>query len=114
MKNLRLSFILVALVTIINFSSSIINQVYAQNCTHYIQLRDTYGDGWNGNYVSVSVNNSTVLSNITLSNGSGPVTYSFQASNGSTIRVWRSITGSWTSECRTQIFNSSSVNKGAP
>ena len=107
MKNLRLSFILVALVTIINFSSSIINQVYAQNCTHFIQLRDTYGDGWNGNYVSVSVNNSTVLSNITLSNGSGPVTYSFQASNGSTIRVWRSITGSWTSECRTQIFNSS-------
>ena len=80
--------------------------VFSQSCTHYIRLTDTFGDGWNGNYVSVSVNGVTVLSNITLPTGYGPSTFSFSATNNATIRVWRSITGSWTSECRTQIFRS--------
>lgn len=82
---------------------------YSQSCTHYIRLTDTYGDGWTGNRVSVSVNGITVLSNLTLTSGYGPVTYSFAATNGALIRVWRSVTGSWSAECRTQILNSSFV-----
>jgi len=94
----------------------------SQTCLHYIRLTDTFGDGWNGNYVSVSVNGVTVLSNITLSSGYGPATFSFNATNNATIRVWRSIVGSWTSECRTQILRSNltaitgtlSISPGSP
>ena len=78
----------------------------AQSCTHTIYLTDTYGDGWNGNYASVSVNGVTVLSNITLSSGAGPVTYNFSASAGDVVRVWRTITGSWTSECQVRVLSS--------
>lgn len=73
-------------------------------CTHTIRLTDTFGDGWTGNRVSVSVNGAMVLTNLTLTSGYGPVNYTFTAATGSTIRVWRSVTGSWTSECRTQIL----------
>lgn len=98
MKKLLLAFIL--LLSAISFS---------QSCTHYIRLTDTYGDGWTGNRVSVSVNGLIVLSNLTLTSGYGPVTFSFAATNGALIRVWRSSTGSWSAECRTQILNSSLV-----
>jgi hypothetical protein len=78
---------------------------YSQSCTHQIYLTDTYGDGWNGGYVSVSVNGLTVLNNITLSTGAGPAIFNFTASSGQTIRVWRTLSGSWPSEMRVQIRN---------
>ena len=74
-------------------------------CTHTIRLTDTFGDGWNGGYVSVSVNGVTVLTNITLASGFGPLNYNFTASSGSTIRVFRTIAGSYPSEMRVQIVN---------
>ena len=77
----------------------------SQSCTHQIYLTDTYGDGWNGGYVSVSVNGLTVLNNITLSSGYGPTIFNFTASSGQTIRVWRTLSGSWPSEMRVQIRN---------
>ena len=78
---------------------------YSQ-CTHSIYLTDTYGDGWNGGKVSVSVNGATVLSNIGFSYGSGPVIFNFTASSGQTIRVWRTVNGSYAYEMRVQIRNS--------
>ena len=94
---------------ILIFLSIVYTFIYSQSCTHYIRLTDTFGDGWTGNRVSVSVNGFTVLSNITLTSGYGPVTYSFNAPNGAIIRVWRSVTGSWAAECRTQVLTSSLV-----
>jgi hypothetical protein len=79
--------------------------VFSQSCTHQIYLTDTYGDGWNGGSVSVSVNGLTVLSNITLNSGLGPAIFNFTASSGQTIRVWRTLSGSWPSEMRVQIRN---------
>jgi hypothetical protein len=78
---------------------------YSQSCAHTIKLTDTFGDGWNGGYVSVSVNGVTVLTNITLASGFGPLNYNFTASSGSTIRVFRTIAGSYPSEMRVQIVN---------
>ncbi len=86
-------------------------------CTHSIELTDTWGDGWNGGTVSVSVNGATVLSNITLSSGSGPATFSFMASSGQTIRVWRTASGSYPSEMRIRVLNNASgivINTVAP
>lgn len=79
--------------------------IFSQSCTHTIRLTDTFGDGWNGGAVSVSVNGVTVLSNITFSSGYGPVNFNFTASTGQTIRVWRTLSGSWPSEMRVQIVN---------
>ena len=79
--------------------------VFSQSCTHTIRLTDTFGDGWNGGAVSVSVNGLTVLSNITFSSGYGPVNFNFTATSGQTIRVWRTLSGSWPSEMRVQIIN---------
>ena len=79
--------------------------VFSQSCTHTIRLTDTFGDGWNGGAVSVSVNGLTVLSNITFSSGYGPVNFNFTATSGQTIRVWRTLSGSWPSEMRVQIVN---------
>lgn len=93
MKNILLSIFLF-------FSSYLLSQ-----CTHTIRLTDTFGDGWNGGAVSVSVNGITVLSNITFSSGAGPVNFNFTASTGQTIRVWRTLSGSWPSEMRVQIVN---------
>jgi len=93
MKNLLLSIF-------VFFTSFVISQ-----CTHTIRLTDTFGDGWNGGAVSVSVNGLTVLSNITLSTGLGPAIFNFTASSGQTIRVYRTIAGTYPSEMRVQVVN---------
>jgi hypothetical protein len=81
-----------------------IGSVFGQ-CTHTIQLTDTYGDGWNGGAVSVSVNGTVVLTNITLSSGSGPANFTFTASAGQTIRVYNTTAGSYLSERRIRVNN---------
>jgi hypothetical protein len=77
----------------------------AGQCTHTIQLTDTYGDGWNGGAVSVSVNGTVVLTDITLSSGFGPANFTFTASAGQTIRVYNTTAGSWLSERRIRVDN---------
>jgi hypothetical protein len=52
MKNLLLSIFV--------FFASFVT--LSQSCTHTIKLTDTFGDGWNGGYVSVSVGGVIVLS----------------------------------------------------
>jgi len=69
-------------------------------------MTDTYGDGWNGNRASVSVNGVIVVSNVTFNSGYGPVTVNFNAAAGQTIRVWRSTTGSWSNECKIRVTSS--------
>lgn len=79
--------------------------VFSQSCTHQIYLTDTWGDGWNGGAVSVSVNGLTVLTNITFNSGLGPAIFNFTASSGQIIRVWRTTAGIYPSEMRVQIRN---------
>jgi len=95
MKNLLLSIFV--------FFASFVT--LSQSCTHQIYLTDTWGDGWNGGAVSVSVNGITVLSNINLPSGLGPSIFNFSASTGQTIRVWRTLAGTYPIEMRVQIRN---------
>ena len=90
------------LITLVLFTAG---KISAQSCTHTLFMTDTYGDGWNGNYASVSVNGVPVLTNVTLNSGAGPATATFTATSGQTIRVWRSITGSWSNECQIRVTN---------
>jgi hypothetical protein len=54
-------------------------------CAHTICLEDSYGDGWNGGHVTVTVNGTIVVNNATLSSGYGPLCFTFYASTGDTI-----------------------------
>ena len=67
------------------------------SCTYRITLQDAFGDGWNGGSVSVIVNGTTVLNNVTLSSGYGPVNYTFTATDGQSIVV-NYTAGSWSAE----------------
>ena len=88
---------------LILFFSSISN-VNSQ-CNHTIRLTDTFGDGWNGGTVSVSVNGVNVLTNITLGSGFGPMNVTFSAVTGNTIRVYETAAGSFANEMRVQVFD---------
>jgi len=93
MKNILIGFFVL-------FSSFL----FSQSCTHTIKRTDTFGDGWNGGTVAVSVNGVTVLSNLSCV-GLGPTNSTFTASVGSTIRVYRTLAGSYPSEMRIQVLN---------
>jgi hypothetical protein len=77
---------------------------FSQSCMHTIQRTDTWGDGWNGGTVAVSVNGVTVLSNLSCV-GYGPTSSTFSATVGSTIRVYRTLSGSYPSEMRIRVLN---------
>ncbi|PJB58555.1 MAG: hypothetical protein CO098_08030, partial [Bacteroidetes bacterium CG_4_9_14_3_um_filter_41_19] len=57
----------------------------AQTCLHSVELSDSYGDGWNGGTLTITVNGSAVLTNITLASGTGPEVYYFDAATGDDI-----------------------------
>ena len=98
---MRLLFTLFTIFSFLSFNT----YVNAQ-CTHTIELTDTYGDGWNGGTVSVSVNGVAVLNNITLATGFGPLNFNFTATTGQTIRVYRRAAGSWPTEMRIRVVSS--------
>jgi PKD repeat protein len=74
-------------------------------CEWSISLKDTYGDGWNGNYLNVIVNGDTVLSGATLPGGTGPVTYAFPVLDGATIVVDYFQVGGWPYENSYEVFD---------
>lgn len=78
--------------------------LFSQSCLHTIQRTDTWGDGWNGGTVAVSVNGVTVLSNLSCS-GYGPTSSTFTASVGATIRVFRTASGLYPTEMRIRVLN---------
>ncbi len=71
-----------------------------------IELVDSYGDGWDG-YVTVSVNGSPILEDITLSSGAGPQSHSFTVEQGDFIEADYTSTGYWSTENEYQIKNES-------
>jgi uncharacterized protein (TIGR02145 family) len=81
------------------------NRRIADACIHTLQIRDTYGDTWNGGTVSLFVNGNPVYENITVS---ASVTtffdFPFGAELGDTIRVIRTNDGSYPGEMRVQIL----------
>jgi hypothetical protein len=90
------------------FFLTFILTLHSQSCTHTIQLTDTYGDGWNGGRVALSVNGVAVLTNLgsTFTTGLGPISFNFTATAGQTIRVYRTTTGAYPTEMRIRVINS--------
>ncbi|MCD4817302.1 MAG: T9SS type A sorting domain-containing protein [Candidatus Cloacimonetes bacterium] len=61
----------------------LIGLVWSQD--YYIELYDSYGDGWDGGLLTVLVNETEVLTDIFLADGSGPETFYFDAQIGDTV-----------------------------
>ncbi len=68
-----------------------------------IELTDTYGDGWNGGSVTVNVNGSPVLEDLTIGGGSS-ASYSFTVVSNDLIETSYTA-GSWSTENEYQILN---------
>ncbi len=98
---MRLLFTLLTIFSFLSFNTSVNAQ-----CTHTIILTDTWGDGWNGGTVSVSVGGIVVLNNITIASGAGPLNFNFTASTGQVIRVYRTAAGAYPGEMRIRVINS--------
>lgn len=78
---------------------------------HILQIRDSYGDTWQGNIIAVLKNADTLFSNLTILEGPGLDRYLYQrwydfpftAISGDTIRVIKTTAGLGTSECKFKI-----------
>ena len=81
--------------------------IYGQ-CSHQFNMYDSFGDGWNGNAVDISVNGSTVISGATIATGSYNFV-NFNASTGDVIDLTNWITGSWTNEVSWDITDGDGV-----
>ncbi|MBU0766010.1 MAG: gliding motility-associated C-terminal domain-containing protein [Bacteroidetes bacterium] len=77
----------------------------ASACPYTISLYDTYGDGWNGNTVTVTVNGTPVLTNVTLASGNGPTVFNFNANDGDVVVVTYNATGSWIYENEYTVYD---------
>ena len=81
-------------------------------CDHTLRLTDTYGDGWNGGTITVSVNGVDVpaLTNVSMATATaGPEDFTFSASTGDVITVTETAAGTWPTEMRAEILDGSAV-----
>jgi hypothetical protein len=92
-------------------SSPIVNNTF----TYTLNFFDSFGDGWNGNTIDVSVNGSPVLSGVTLPSGSNG-SQTFTVNGGQTITTQFNAIGNWISECTYNITdqNGNVIFSGTP
>ena len=79
-------------------------------CALNLRMYDDYGDSWNNNTLTVTVNGTAVLTNVTLLNsgptsGSGPEDLSFSAATGDVVRTIWNGGGSYGYEVGYEIIN---------
>lgn len=87
--------------TDINGRVTVINFNYRNACNIIFSLHDSYGDGWQGNYLTVVYFDGTPTEQMTVNNGSS-ATYTRELASGSTISLtWHN--GQWTSECSFEV-----------
>ena len=76
---------------------TILNFEYKNACDIIFSLVDSYGDGWQGNYLTVVYSDGTPTEQMTVGSGS-TATYVRTVASGSTISLtWHN--GQWTQEC---------------
>ncbi len=75
------------------------------DCEHRVDLWDCYSDGWNDNTLDVLVNGATVLNQITLPSGTGPLSFYFMAGTGDVIQTVYYVYGGWPYEPYYFIYN---------
>ena len=85
-----------------NFSTNLCE--VADQCTYTFNLADSYGDGWNGGYITVQQNNITVAT-VGMTSGATATETITLCDNQSTSLIWN--TGSWDSEASFTVTDAS-------
>ncbi|MBI9031748.1 hypothetical protein JEZ13_07095, partial [bacterium] len=78
--------------------------VSLKGLTYSVVLIDSYGDGWNGGTLTVKVNSTAELTNLTIESGGGPEIYPLEVSPGDLIETIYTA-GNWPEENEYQIKN---------
>ena len=74
---------------------------YRNACNIIFSLNDSYGDGWQGNYLTVNYSDGTPAEQMTVNNGSS-ATYTRELASGCEVTLtWHN--GQWTSECSFEV-----------
>ena len=76
--------------------------ILADSCTYTINLYDSFGDGWNGNSMSVTTGSTTIP--LTINSGSF-LTFSFTVIPGDEIILEYFQTGSWNNEVSFELLD---------
>lgn len=71
-------------------------------CNYVLQLTDSFGDGWNGNTITVGINGVTATH--TIQNGTSN-TVNIPVSNGDEVTVQFNAIGNWISECSFILYD---------
>lgn len=71
-------------------------------CSYELILEDTFGDGWNGNTVTVTFNGNST--DYTIQTGAS-TTINLQIPTGATVDVTFNANGSWVEECQYQVLD---------
>ena len=72
-------------------------------CAHTLNMIDTYGDGWNGSTVDITVNGAAVQTGVTLASGSAGL-QNFTANTGDAVALSNWVSGSpWDGEIQWNI-----------
>lgn len=74
-----------------------------QNCNFTLELLDSFGDGWNGNTITVVVEGTST--NYTIPSGGDQNTVQIPVNIGDEITVQFNASGSWTSECSYELYD---------
>ena len=74
---------------------------YRNACNIIFNLRDSYGDGWQGNYLTVEYSDGTPMEQMTIDNGNSAVYTRLIATNSTISITWHN--GQWTQECTFDI-----------
>jgi hypothetical protein len=77
--------------------TTVINFTYSNKCNIIFELRDSYGDGWNGAALKVSFDDGTPEQTLTFTNGSSAIFTLQVAVNVNVTLSWQK--GSWDNEC---------------
>ncbi len=72
------------------------------SCAYSLNLTDSFGDGWNGNSITVGINGSTT--NYTIATGNSNI-IPLVVSQGDNITLQFNATGSWISECSFILYD---------
>ena len=95
---------------ILFIASAFLTKSVNAQCTYTLELYDSWGDGWNGNTISVTVNSAPIAgSAFTLGNGFSNSINIPNLNSGDVIGLQFNAIGSFIGECSWSLFNSQGV-----
>lgn len=82
----------------------ITSNAHALPVNYSISLTDSWGDGWNGGSIDLSINGALELDDITLSSGKGPQSWNFEVTDNDFVEIDYTA-GNWSYENIYEVYD---------